>query len=431
MLFFTGAALVWACTEDLTAPAECPAYCPNYSIDLVDTILRTNLARDTAFRGYIRPQEAVALPVVLLPSVESRAILRTEGIPDTYMFGVDPTPYSIATLDSLYVEFTVVHPDTTPRDLALGVYRITKDADSTTTFADVAGSFIPDSLVRRVNFDSLLAKTVVYDSILADSVRIDSLTGDRLWVDRSMNRLVVRLHLDSADAPYVAADSGRLGLGFAVTADSLPNVILANGGAAVTWFLQIDSAGMSLVPQQRTRGAQFDSFVLNPPTPAVPDSTLAVGGAPSARSIVRLDLPRAIRDSSQIVRATLVLVPDGAVRGVPRDSFLLGAYRVQSDLGARSPLAGPTTSGDSSHVGFIWLQPGSSDTVRIEVTPILRFWAADTTRATMFILRQLAVVDRLAEGATVGEVRFFPSGAEPFRPSLHITYVPRVRLGLP
>jgi hypothetical protein len=222
-----------------------------------------------------------------------------------------------------------------------------------------------------------------------------------------------------------------LGLGFAVSADSLPHVTLGNGAIAVTWYLRIDSAGVSLVPQQRTVGVTFDSFVLNPPSPLVPDSTLMVGGSPAARAIMRLDLPRAIRDSSQIVRATLVLVQDGAVRGVPRDSFLLGAYRVQSDLGARSPLAVPANSGDSSHVGFVWLQPGNSDTVRIEVTALLRFWASDTLRPTVFMLRQLAVAGQLAEGVSVGEVRFFPSAAEDYRPALHLTYVPRVRLGLP
>lgn len=434
LLWLGAIVLTWACTEDLAAPAMCPAYCPGYANTVVDTILRTNVARDSAFRGYVRPQEAVALPVVAVPAVESRALIRTAGIPDGYLFGTDPTPYQITGVDSVRVEFLVVRPDTTPRNLTLGIYRVSKTIDSTTTFADVAGSFVVDSLVRRVNFDSLLAQPVTYDSLLADSVRIDAATGDLLQVDPARNLLFVRLRLDSADAPYVSADSGRLGLGFAVSADSLPRAIVGSseGGtaASVTWYLQIDSAGVSVVPQQRTVSPTFDSFVLNPPSDA-PDSTLVVGGAPSARSLLRLDLPRAIRDSSQMIRATLVLVPDGAVRGVPRDSFLLAAYRVQTDLGAKSPLGVPTSTGDSSHVAFTWLHPGSTDTVRLEVTRILRYWASDTTKATTFLLTEFAQVDRLAEGASVDEVRFFPSSAAAWRPALHLTYVPRIHLGLP
>jgi hypothetical protein len=428
-----GAALVWACTEELTAPAVCPDYCPDYGLGVVDTVLRTNLDRDSAFRGYVRPQEAVALPVVDIPAVQSRAIVRTEAIPATYTFGIDPTPYPIDGVDSVQVEFRVVRPDSTPRNLTVGVYRLAKDVDSLTTFADAAGSFVPDSLAHRVNFDTLRAKTVVHDPVIDDSVRIDSLRGDLLYVDRERNRLLVRMRLDSADAPYVPADSGRLGLGFAVTADSLAQLFLGSGeGAAavtVSWYLRVDSAG-SIKSRIQPAGATFDGFVLDPPAAAL-DSTLVVGGAPSARSLLRLDLPRAMRDSSQIIRATLVLVPDGAVRGVPRDSFLLAAYRAGADLGAKSPLALPRGVGDSAHVGLVWLQPGSSDTVRVEVTPVLRFWASDTTRATTFVLTQLGLVDRLAEGVSVGEVRFFPSRAAAFRPALHITYVPRVRIGLP
>src|SRR5947207_6255077 len=49
------------------------------------------------------------------------------------------------------------------------------------------------------------------------------------------------------------------------------------------------------------------------PTRRIPYTTLfrslAVGGVPSARSILRIAFPRFIRDSSQIIRGTLTLVP--------------------------------------------------------------------------------------------------------------------------
>src|SRR2546422_3641901 len=72
--------------------------------------------------------------------------------------------------------------------------------------------------------------------------------------------------------------------------------------------------------------------VFDPPTPPL-DSTLAVGGAPSARSILRVVLPRAIRDSSQIIRATLILVPAVPVKGAPSDSLDRKSTRLNSSHG--------------------------------------------------------------------------------------------------
>src|SRR5205823_944357 len=83
-------------------------------------------------------------------------------------------------------------------------------------------------------------------------------------------------------------------------------------------YLRVDSAG---TPVARTPGPlsapSFASFVSDPPPPP-PDSTLAVGGVPSARSILRIAFPHFIRDSSQIIRGTLTLVPVAPVQGAPK-----------------------------------------------------------------------------------------------------------------
>src|SRR3989449_9798904 len=114
--------------------------------------------------------------------------------------------------------------------------------------------------------------------------------------------------------------------------------------------------------------------VFDPPPPPL-DSTLAVGGAPSARSILRVVLPRAIRDSSQIIRATLILVPAVPVKGAPSDSFVVEAHTVLADFGAKSPLVLDATRTDTTFV-----RVGATDTVRIEVTNLLQFWTSDSTR---------------------------------------------------
>ncbi|PYO12403.1 MAG: hypothetical protein DMD31_16475 [Gemmatimonadetes bacterium] len=48
-----GAAGAVACVEQATAPGSCPTFCPSGSITVVDTVLRTSITRDSAFRGYV------------------------------------------------------------------------------------------------------------------------------------------------------------------------------------------------------------------------------------------------------------------------------------------------------------------------------------------------------------------------------------------
>lgn len=434
VLALAGAAAVWACTEELTAPGVCPAFCPDHEIAVVDTILRTSLTRDSAFRGFVRPQDAVALPLTDLPFARSAAAFGFGGIPDEYFFGTDPVGYPIAGVDSVRLEFVMARPDTAPRNLSFIVYRVAKDVDSTVTYADIAGSLIPDSLARRVYLDTLLAAPWQPDADL-DSLRVQPGTGDGLWVNQAAGNLLFRLRLDSADAPYVAADSGRLGFTIAVAADSQASTFLqsSEGGspARVVWYLRVDSAGVTKL-QERSREVRLDTFVQDPP-PVALDSSLVVGGAPSARSLLRFEYPPALRspDSAQVVRATLLLVPDGAVLGAPADSFLLVAYRVQADLGAKSPPAAQVAAGDSSHAGAIWVHTGTADTVGVEVTDVLRRWSADSTLHTTFLLVQYAFADRYAEGVSLSTIRFFPSRAAAFAPALRLTYVPRTRFGIP
>lgn len=424
-LVVPAALVLAACVERIAAPGRCPEFCPGSRLTVVDTVLRTVLGRDSAFRGYVRPHEASVTLAADLPGLRSWTVSKLRGIPHTYRFGTDTTQNPIVGVDSLRLEITLVHRDTAAHNLRLHLYRVLKTIDSATTYADLAPAFT-DSLVRSVNVDSLLALPG----------RRDSVTGDSIAVDTTTRQTRILLMLDSAQAPYVQADSGVLAFGVGVSADSLASVALgssrAGTGMRVTWYVRVDSLGRDTValPTPPTAGTDFDSFVFDPP-PVPLDSTLAVGGIPAARSIVRASLPPAIRDSAQIIRATLVLVPDRPARGVPADSFLVVARRVVADLGAKSPLAVQQLPGDSSHAALAWVRIGSTDTVRIEMTAMVRFWAADTSAPAAFMLTQSTSPTSFAEGRTFAEIRFKPSSDAAFRPALVLTYVPRFRFGVP
>jgi len=407
-----GAAGAVACVEQATAPGSCPTFCPSGSITVVDTVLRTSITRDSAFRGYVLAHQAGAMVATEAPGVDSRAMLLTSTL-----ISPDTTTFLLLTSDSVKLTLIIIRRDTSAHNLMLNLYQLPDTIDSTTTFADVAGAFSGAPL-RTVDIDALLAKPG----------GIDSTTGDSIATDTTTHRLILKVKFDSLQLPYVAADSGKLGFGIRVGATTPASVSFStredptSGGSTVTWFMKVDSikgSDTTLVRERYPRGTRFDTYVFDPPVAPL-DSTLAVGGAPSARSILHVTLPRGIRDSSQIIRGTLLLVPAVPARGAPVDSFVLEAHTVLADFGAKSPLVLDATRTDTTMI-----RVGATDTVRIEVTNLLQFWSADTTRPAVILLRSQE------EGAHPSEVRFYPSKAAAYRPSLRVTYAPRFPFGVP
>ena len=410
------AAVLAGCVDQATAPGVCPAFCPSGRIDVVDTVL-ASIARDSAYRGYVFPYQAVAMTASAVPGVlDSRVVFLTAALPGRVSLNTsDTTTSPLVGSDSAKITLTVTRRDTSAHNLTLRLYRLPVTIDSNTTFGDVQGAFAASPL-RSVNLDSLLAKPN----------GVDVTTGDSAGIDTTSKHLKVTLKLDSVQAPYVLGDSGKLGIGVRVGADGPTSVSFCtreNGcGATIGWFMKVDSikgTDTTLVHKPYPRGSIFDTFLFDPP-PAPLDSTLVVGGAPSARSILRITLPRAIRDSSQIIRATLLLLPAVPARGAPVDSFVVEAHTVAADFGAKSPLILDATRTDTTMI-----RVGRTDTVRIEITNLMQFWVSDTTRPEVLMLRSQE------EATRPTEIRFYPSAATPKRPALRITYARRFPFGVP
>ena len=411
LALIAAAVLAAACVEDLSAPGVCPNYCPSAGLTIADTVLY-DLSRDSSFRGYVLPHRSALLLAANVPGVvDGRAMFRINGPGSRFRINAnDTTTGLILRADSARLRMVISRYDTALTNLTLAFFRLPKTIDSTTTFADVSGAFT-DSLLRTLNIDTLLARPN----------RKDSVTGDSAAVDTIGHTITLFVKFDSTAARYVGADSGSVAYGIRVSADSPVSLAITSGLVSGPQFLsryiRVDSLG---VPVSRNIGlglSAFESFVRNPPSPAI-DSTLTVGGAPSARSIIRVAFPRVIRDSSQIIRATLSLVPAVPAAGVPIDSFAVEVHAVLVDLGAKSPIAIDVTHTDSTMIHI-----GASDTVQVEVTNVLQAWAADSTQPTTFVL---AARD---EAQSFAEVRFYPTIAAAFRPSLRITYVRRYPFG--
>ena len=401
--------LVAACVERLTAPGHCPDYCPSGQITIVDTLLTTSINRDSSYRGYVLAYQTPVMLAAQLPgatdTLDSRPIFRINGIGSGFVLSTTDTG-AILGADSARLQVRIVRRDTATHNLWLHLYRLPITIDTSTTF----GSVVPftDSL-RSVNVDTLLAQLGGKDPVTGDSVVMDTVN----------HHVVLSLKLDAAAASYVGTDSGTVAYGIRIAADTLASIAFGKGtfGPVLQWYLRVDSLGTPVARNPGVLGAAFASSVFAPP-PAPLDSTLAVGGVPSAHSLLRVAFPKFIRDSSQIIRGTLALVPAVPARGAPADSFVIEARSVFADFGGKSPI--DPRLGDTTVIHM-----GSTDTVKIEVTNLLQLWAADSTHPTVLVLRPQL------EAQFLGEIRFYPSIAPAFRPTLQVTFVRPFPFGVP
>jgi hypothetical protein len=425
-----------ACTEEATAPGDCPNFCPGGQIVVRDSIFTTIIERDSAFRGYILGYQSGAMTAADLPGMQSRALFVLNPMITRVAPKAGDTTTVPIVVDSSRLRLTMLRRNRATTNLWLKLYAIPTTTDSTATFASLDPSFAAPP-IDSVNVDSLLARPAITipatDTVArrawGDSIiRTDS-AGHTLVTLDSARILRMFFDLDTLQAPFVVADSGRLGLGIRVTADSLASATFGTTESGsdppnILWYYHytipdtVSGTPDSVVSTSGPiRVPRFDGFVFDPPTAPL-DSNLTVGGAPSARSLVRVTMPAFLRDSFDIVRATAIFVPVAAVPGSPADSFGIQAYRLQTDLGAKSPLV-------AGAVGSVVVHTGSVDTVRIELTDLVRAWAIDTTLPTMFFLIQQP------EATSFTEMRFYSSRAPAFRPALYLTYVKRFPFGKP
>jgi len=424
--------VVAACTEDATSAGVCPNFCPSDSISIKDTIFTAIIERDSSFRGYVPGYASEAMTATDVPGVvESRPFFTI----DTMFTRVAPKSGDTTTVpiiaDSARLRLVIVRRDKAATNLRLRLYQLPVTADSTSTFASL-DSYFNGPVVDSVNVSDLRAQPAIGDTatirIWGDSIRRDS-SGHVLQIQTDSS-LVIFFTLDTLQAPFSVPDTGRLAYGVRVAADSLASVSLASSesganGPTFRWFYSYtihDTSGVkpdSVVHADRPVRLRFDGFVFNPPTPPL-DSHLAVGGVPSARAVLRVKMPAFLHDTIDVVRATVILVPVNAVPGARSDSFQILARPVLTDLGAKSPL------GSAANLfGNTVVHIGSPDTVRIELTNLVRAWSADTTLATTFFL------GHVPEATSYTEIRFYSSRAPAFRPGLHVTYVKRFRFGNP
>jgi hypothetical protein len=387
------AAVLAGCQEKLTAPGDCPALCPGGELDLRDTIVNPEPGGDDTYPdvgGYIERGIGEALLVSNgLPAADARGIIRFVSRPDTVPVGEDFEPYVI---DSVALSVGIAARDTLATGLQLLLYRIPVAlADSTTSFAEIESLLLPENLIRAVEVPDTLH------------------TG------------VLRTVFSGAELARVAipaADTGVLAMALALSAPQATGVRVGSiaGGALVPRFVtyvSVDAEDEDEAEQTISRAASFTSWVAAS-EPAIDPARLTIGGAPSKRALIRFPFPDGLRDTAQIVRATLELTPVETIIGLSSDPAVLQVRAILADFGAKSP----PISVSSVPAGIGVLEVPIDTVLSVDVTSIVRAWQAADSIPTAMLLDvqpEAATFTRLVLESTA-------SGGAAAQPRLRITY---------
>lgn len=376
-----------ACQEDLTAPGDCPGLCPSDNLVVVDTVLEAVL--DTTYTGFVQAGEGSRILVANGGAGEQMlGIARFARRGDSITVRDTAFPFVV---DSVILAVTLEGRDPAATGLALEVFQLpaTIAVDTATTYAEVEAALTPDRLISTLG---------IADDLESGTLRVVLAGAD-------LSRIV-----------FTPADTNVLRLGYRLVAPQPTGLQLSSaatglaGPSFISWVRVVRPD--TTVRQGLPRIVTFDGFVDQTPVTMQPQDLISVGGAPSSRAILRFNLPARIRDSAQIIRATLQLVPVGPVTGLPGDSAALDVRGIFSDLGPKSPRI-------SDPEGLVVAEPltlASGDTVFVEVTPVARLWNSVTRPPTAFFLAMGP------EASTFTFVQFGSSRTPAARPTLHITY---------
>ncbi len=373
-----------ACQERLAAPADCPALCPG-GYQVRDTVLAPLPAQDSSYEGYVGVGQGTSLRVSdQFPVSEDRAVYRFIARPDSFPITADSAvPY---TLDSVSLSLTVAYRDTAVKNLRAILYRLPATLDSTFTFADAEAAFVPANLIDSLPVDD----TLVTQSLVA------------ILTDTTLARVAIP-----------PADSGVLALGVQIRADQGTGVRIANSATAAATFVSwvtIQVNDTTTATRQLVRGPGFATFV-SQSRPVLDPSVLTVGGAPSARTLIRFPWPAYLKDSAQLVRATLELIPIGPIPGLRGDTAFISARSVLTDLGSKSP-----ATSDGFYIATTPLVEGQTDTIRLEVRRALTTWQGTRPTPPAFILQLFP------EASSFTRATFGSSRTAGFEPRLRVTF---------
>jgi hypothetical protein len=412
------AAAIAACAEQTEGGAACPLLCPAQNVSVLDTVLEP-IVLDSSVAGYpLRGTEPLLMLARRGDTLDTRPVIRFDSL--LKFFTKAGGDSSIEHVDSAYVKLRIDRPNSiVTAPVTIEVFDVdTTVGDSAAAANDTA------TAVERLLFrpDRLIGTATLDTNQLGDSIRVplDSATIETKVLDKL--RLRVGLRISSAQ-PVVLQIVSREG------ADG--PVLRYDPNPADTAIKHL-----SVFPQSRTPqlhpiiASDLADYVhiFSAPGPA-PPPLLTVGGLPGRRVYMRFDVPARIIDSSNVLRASLVLT-QAPLRGLDDSTafyvhpHLVTAGLEVTDVGRSAYLLNATGAGFDS-IAFV---PRDSGLKTVEIVNALRGWAF-----TSAVRGQRAVVLRASrEGLQTAQAAFFSSrAAAGLRPRLRISYSPLTNFGIP
>jgi hypothetical protein len=380
-----------ACENDITTPGPCPAFCPSGRIEVVDTMLTGVVEHDTSFTGYVEATVATGMQVV-----GGGAPIASHGLIWFFPFGDSAAVDSIVRapvveMDSFRLDLVLIDRSPDVSGLELNVHRIPPDAERLGSYDSFAPYFEDSTVVGVVE---------IPDGVTEDT--IETVLPLDAFPEFETNEKQVAVGLSIRGGTPAFANFRTRETRFA---------------ALLNRFVRVEYEGDTL---ERTdfKTPAFDGFVHPDLADAAPGSLL-IGGTPSSRAFFRVNLPPAIIDSAEIVRAQLLLVPVEPVLGAPSDTIRVLSEAVSTDFGAKSPILPEVDS-------LVLKTPvgvGSSDTVAVDISRILAFWQRNPVQVRTLIVRFHDEAASVAE-LRVGSIRFAGMA-----PALRVTFVPPFSFG--
>jgi hypothetical protein len=401
-----------ACTETFTGGDACPDLCPARPTAFKDTIIDA-VVLDTTVGGYPELGLSTVLLLANRPdTLQTRGVIRFDVLPTSYLPNRGSTSDTISAVDSV---FLVLPLDTTGRR---GTAPVTVEAFDVDTTQNDSSQVVVKSLFRP---DRLIGTVSVTPASQGDTLRIPLSKTFLAAKIAARARLRVGLRM-SGGAGQLRIIAFALGAAaprvrFDPTTDTLYTPVVVSPTTSIE-LATTDVNLAYLVYGLVDRGS------------VAPDaSTLLIGGFPAYRSYLRFNLPRAISDSSTIVRAEVLLTQRRSTFAnvsdtvsilplVPTSTDAITDVRRILDLSADGVFAA---------IDSLRLVPSDSGQRVLNVLTLARSWSSLPTNVPRAIAFRIGL-----EGAQPAELRFFSSEASPsLRPRLRLTYLPRSETAIP
>ena len=418
------AALVGACAEKLDSGAACgaaSALCPGQNIEIRDTIISPALEFDSTYVGFPTRGTEFFLPLVSVgDTVQTVVVVRYDSLTTFYLPPLDtarPVTYVDSARIRLRIDLTRAN---VPDSVRIDLYDVDNGTTDDTASAPVLARLKPQYRIGGGTF----AKAQIVDSLyvpLSDSALLAHIR-DTMPVTKARLRLGITV---SGKGPVVfrtgsVESSAPINLFFRPKSDTSARA-LVNSPA---------SAGPAARPDIRRDLMDYMLIVKNT-SPTIP-GTMALGGVPGQRVYMRFNLPRRLTDSTTIIRATLRLTQRPYPFGGPADTVIIHPHVVLAtefvaDNRRASTLIGLTGLVISDSLVVV---PRDSGQRSIELYTLVREWGQQASLA--HAPARAIVLTAGNEGGSPRQAIFYSTTSNAaLRPSVRITYIPKIRFGIP